>query len=125
MTVFDHYFYSIFSFYKKRFRQKANTIAIGYVSILQISLIFLLGCFFAAFFNQMNVNTMSSTKAWTLFGIVSVGIYFKNWLQYTGRKRIMINSKMVKKNKSQSNVWLLWLLPVAILFLAYILFQAV
>lgn len=124
MTVFDQYYYSIFSFYKKRYKQKANTFALIYVSILQISLLLLLGCFFAAFLNQMHTNTMSSTKAWSLFAILSLAIHFKNWIQYTGKKRMMINTKMVKKNKPQTNVWLLWLLPIAILGLVYIVFQA-
>ncbi|MCL6293734.1 hypothetical protein [Jejuia spongiicola] len=125
MTIFDQFFYSVFSFYKKRYKQKANTIALVYVSVLQISLIFLLGCFFAAFFNKMHAETISSTSAWTLFIIISIGIYFKNWIQYTGKKRMMINTKMIKKKKPQTNIWLLSILPVVTLALAYIVFQAI
>lgn len=125
MTVFDHYYYSIFSFYKKRYKQKANIIALLYVSIIQISLLFLLGVFFAKFFSQMHVDTMSETKAWTLFVIVAVAIHFKNWIQYTGKRRMMINAKMVKKKKPKTNVWLLWILPLVTLSLAYVVFQAV
>lgn len=125
MTVFDQYFYSIFSFYKKRYKQKANTIALVYVSVLQISLLFFLGCFFAAFFNQMQTNTMSSNKAWTLFILISFAIHFKNWMQYTGKKRVLINAKLVKKKRPQTSVWILWLLPFAILGLACIILQAV
>lgn len=125
MTVFDQFYYSIFSFYKKRYKQKANTVALLYVSLLQISLLFLLGVFFAKFFSQMQMNTMSSTKAWVLFIIVSIIIHFKNWMQYTGKRRMMINAKMVKKNKPQTNIWLLWVLPLATLGLAYVMFQAI
>lgn len=125
MTVFDQFYYSIFSFYKKRYKQKANTLALVYVSVLQISLVFLLGCFFAAFFNQMHANVMSSNNAWALFIIASIGIHFKNWMQYTGKKRMMINAKMIKKKKPQTNIWLLWLLPIITLVLTYIVFQAV
>ena len=125
MTVFDQFYYSIFSFYKKQYKQKANTIALVYVSVLQICLMFLLGCFFAAFFNQMHADTMSSSNAWTLFVMASIGIHFKNWMQYTGKRRMMINAKMVKKKKPQTNIWLLCLLPFATLGLAYIVFQAV
>lgn len=124
MTVFDQFYYSVFSFYKKRYKQKANSIALVYVSMLQISLVFLLGCFFAAFFNKMHADTMSSTSAWTLFILASVAIHFKNWIQYTGKKRMMINAKMVKKKKPQTNIWLLWVLPIITLGLAYVVFQA-
>lgn len=125
MTVFDQFFYSMFSFYKKRYKQKANTIALVYISVLQISLVFLLGCFFAAFFNRMHADTMSNTSAWTLFVLVSIGIHFKNWMQYTGKRRMMINAKMVKKKKPKTNIWLLWVLPFLVLVLAYIIYQAI
>lgn len=125
MTVFDKFYYSIFSFYKKRYKQKANTVALLYVSLFQISVLLLLGVFFAKFFSQMHMNTMSETKAWTLFIIVSIIIHFKNWMQYTGKRRMMINAKMVKKNKPRTSIWLLWLLPLATLGLAYVVFQAV
>ncbi len=125
MTVFDQFFYSIFSFYKNRYKQRANTIALIYVSVLQISLIFLLGIFFAKFFNQMHMDTMSATNAWALFIIISIGVHFKNWVQYTGKRRMMINAKMIKKQKPQTNVWLLLVLPFVTLGLAYVIFQAV
>ncbi|MFD1616142.1 hypothetical protein [Gelatiniphilus marinus] len=125
ITVFDQFYHAVFSFYKKRYKQKANSIALAYVSLLQISLVLLLGCFFAAFFNQMRADTMSSTSAWALFIMSAIAIHFKNWIQYTGKKRMMINAKMVKKNKPQINIWLLWVLPFIALVLAYVVFQAV
>ncbi|QFZ54702.1 hypothetical protein FEZ18_07795 [Oceanihabitans sp. IOP_32] len=125
MTVFDQFYYSVFSFYKKRYKQKANTMALVYVSMLQISLLLLLGCFSAAFFSQMHADTMSSTSAWTLFAIASIGIHFKNWIQYTGKKRMMINAKMVKKKKPQTNIGLLWALPIIALALAFVMLQAI
>lgn len=73
----------------------------------------------------MHAETISSTSAWTLFIIISIGIYFKNWIQYTGKKRMMINTKMIKKKKPQTNIWLLSILPVVTLALAYIVFQAI
>lgn len=99
--------------------------ALVYVSVLQVSLLLLLGCFFAAFFNQMHTNVMSSSNAWALFVLASIGIHFKNWVQYTGKKRIMINAKMIKKSKPQTNIWLLAVLPFIVLALAYVMFQAV
>ena len=93
--------------------------------MLQCSLLLLLGVFFAGFFKQMNVATMSASKAWTLFVLVVILLYFKNWMQYGGRKRKVLNAKMIKNKKITYNIWLLWLLPIVILGLAYILFQAV
>ncbi|WP_425076568.1 hypothetical protein [Psychroserpens sp. S379A] len=124
MTTFDIFFFSIFSHYKTRFKQKANTIAVFYISVLQIALLFLLGSFFAVFLSQMNVATMSSSKAWTLFIIASVIIYFKNWIQYSGKKRKVLNAKTNKSKSKLYSIWLLWLLPIACIGLSIIILKA-
>lgn len=124
MTAFDTLFYNIFSFYKPKYKQKANRIAIFYVTLMQAALILLLGVFFSQFFHQMNMETMSSSKAWTLYVLIVIFIQFKNWMQYTGKRRMMINSKMLRRKSNTHNIYLLWLLPLAILGLTYIVFQA-
>ena len=125
MTLFDTVFYNIFSYYKSTLKQKANSIAVIYITILQISILLLLGVFFAGFFRQMNMVTMSASKAGTLFVLIAIFVYFKNWMQYTGKRRMMINAKMnKKKSKNTYNIYLLWLLPIAILGLTYVVFQA-
>ncbi|WP_298556627.1 hypothetical protein [uncultured Algibacter sp.] len=124
MTTFDSIFFHFFQHYKTRKNKKANSIATFYITMLQCSLLLLLGVFFAGFFRQMHVTTMSASKAWTLFVLVTIFIYFKNWMQYGGRKRKVLNAKMLKKKKLSYNIWLLWLLPIVILGLTYVLYQA-
>ncbi|MGB5417473.1 hypothetical protein [Algibacter sp.] len=125
MTTFDALFFHFFQHYKTKKSKKANNIATFYVTVLQCCLLLLLGVFFAGFFRQMHVVTMDAPKAWTLFVLVAIFLYFKNWMQYGGRKRKVLNAKMLKKKKLSYNIWLLWLLPVAVLGLTYILYQAV
>jgi len=124
MTVFDQFFYFIFTKYKARYKQKANTIALFYTSILQIALAFLLGCFFAAFFSQMHVNAMSSDKAWILFVIIALAIHFKNWISYNGKTRKVMNAKFNKKKAPKYNLALLLALPFICLVMGLILLQA-
>ena len=125
MNISDILFYNIFSYYRPKLKQKANSVAVTYITLLQVSLLLLLGIFFAGFFRQMNMDTMSSSKAWTLFTLVAVFIYFKNWIQYTGKRRMMINAKMNKRNITNTyNIYLLWLLPFVVLGLTYVVFQA-
>lgn len=125
MTISDTLFYNIFSYYKPKLKQKANNIAVIYITLFQVSLVLLLGVFFAGFFRQMNMDTMSSSNAWKLFTLIAVFIYFKNWMQYTGKRRMMINAKMNKKKTSCAyNIYLLWGLPIAVLGLTYVVFQA-
>lgn len=125
MTIFDSIFFHFFQHYKQKKSKKANSIATFYITVLQCSLLLLLGVFFAGFFRQMHVATMSADKAWTLFILVSIFLYFKNWMQYGGRKRKVLNAKILKKKKLSYNIWLLWLLPIVIFGLTYVLFQAV
>ena len=125
MNAFDTLFYNIFSYFKHTYKQKSNTIAIVYVSVLQCALLLLLGVFFAGFFSKMHVSTMSQEKAWIIFILVSGFVCFKNWMQYTGKRRMMINAKMNKKKLNTYNIWLLFLLPVLVLGLTYVLSMAV
>jgi len=125
MSVFDQFVISVFNYYKAKFKRKANAIAIFYISLLQSSIILLLGVFFAAFFKQMNVETMSSSKAWTIFVLISVFIYFKNWMGYSGKKRNILNAKNTKRKSQQHSIWVLWLLPIGCIALAVLLHEKV
>lgn len=125
MNTFDSLFYNIFSYFKLKYKQKAISIAIVYVSVLQCALLLLLGVFLAGFFNQMHVATMSQEKAWIIFVLVSGFVCFKNWMVYTGKRRMMINTKMNKKKSDPYNIWLLFLLPVFVLGLTYVVSMAV
>jgi hypothetical protein len=87
-------------------------------------LLLLLGVFFSVFFRKMHVDAMAKDNARILFVLISGFLFFKNWMQYTGKRRMMLNAKMIKKNKTLYNIWLLWFLPVAVLGLTYVLFQA-
>ncbi|WP_290698568.1 hypothetical protein [Lacinutrix sp.] len=124
MTVFDQFFYFMFSRFKERYKQKANTIALFYTSILQIALAFLLGCFFAAFLSQMHVDTMSKDKAWILFIMLSIAIHFKNWISYNGKTRKVMNAKFNKKKAPKYNMTLLLALPFICVGFGLLLLQA-
>ena len=125
MSVFDQFVLSVFNYYKARYKRKANTIAVFYISILQISIVLLLGVFFAAFFGQMHVETMSSSKAWTIFVMVSFFIYFKNWISYSGKKRNILNAKNTKRKSQHHSIFVLWLLPIGCTALAILLYRMV
>lgn len=123
MTLFDHFVFNIFQYYKPRYKSRANRISIVYITLLQSSIIFLLGVFFSIFFEQMNVATMSSTKAWTLFIIAVIALYFKNWMAYSGRKRRVLNAKSTKTKAQHYNIYILWLLPFGFIALSILLLQ--
>lgn len=125
MSIFDVFFLNLVLHFKNKKIKKAIKIATIYVSILQCSLLLLLGVFFAGFFKQMNVQTMSSSKAWTLFTIVVIGVFFKNWMQYSGKKRNLLNAKRLQQKKQTYSIWMLFVLPFIVLGLTYIVFHAI
>jgi len=123
MSIFDEFYFTFFQHFKPNLKSRANTVALIYISVLQSSILLLLGVFFAAFFSQMHLDTMDSDKAWTLFVLVSVLIYLKNWLQFSGRKRTVIKAKLIKRKTKGYNIWLLFLLPICCVALSLILLQ--
>ncbi|TDU43340.1 hypothetical protein BXY82_0751 [Gelidibacter sediminis] len=124
MTIFDQLFFNSFNYYKKSaYRTEANRIAIAYITLVQASLLLVLGVFFAEFFQQMHVDTMSSSNAWILFAVASLFLYFKNWIQYSGKKRKIMNAKQQKK--TGYGIFTLWLIPVVAIFLAVMFLKVV
>ncbi|MEZ4797108.1 MAG: hypothetical protein R2785_08055 [Flavobacteriaceae bacterium] len=123
MTLFDHFVLNIFQHYKIKYKAKANIISIVYITFLQSSIVLLLGAFFSIFFKQMNVDTMSSNKAWTLFGITAIALYFLNWMNYSSRKRHVLNAKSTKKKAKNFGIITLWLLPFGCIALTILLLQ--
>ncbi|WP_452220604.1 hypothetical protein [Lacinutrix salivirga] len=125
MSAFDTFFVKFFKHYKGSNTKRANTIALVYLTLLQSALVLLFGVLLAGFLDQMNVDTMSSKKAWSLFVILVGFIYFKNWMTYNGKKRMILNAKLSKKKTLNYPITMLWLLPFALIGLAIIILQAV
>ncbi|WP_298756057.1 hypothetical protein [uncultured Psychroserpens sp.] len=126
MTIFETFFFNVFQHYKPTHKKKANSIALFYISTLQCSLLLLSGVLLSAFLNEMNSITLSSGNAWVLFVIGSIFIYFKNWIQYSGKKRKVLNAKRNSKNAPQHyNIWLLWFLLLGSISLSIILLSTV
>jgi len=125
MNFFDQLYLTIFNRFKGRYKQKANTIALYYTSILQIALLFLGGVFFIKFLEQMKVVVMSSSNTWILFVLASLILHFKNWVNYSGRKRRVLNAKLSNKKDLGYSMLILIALPIAITALAILFYKAV
>ena len=123
MTLFDHFVFNIFQYYKPKYKSKANRIAILYITFLQMTLVLLLGVFFSIFFRQMHLDIISATKSWTLFVLLVFILYFKNWMFYSGKKRRVLNAKLTKKSAQKYGIFTLWLLPFGCIALALLLLQ--
>ena len=125
MNFFDQLFLTVFNRFKGRYKQKANTIALFYISVLQVALLFLGGVFFIKFLEQMKVVVMSSTNASILFVMIAVFIHFKNWVNYSGRKRRVLNAKLSSKKDLGYSLLIFMALPIAIIALSVLFYKAV
>ena len=125
MNYFNQLYLTVFKRFKGRFKQKANTIALFYTSLLQIALLFLGGVFFIKFLEQMKVVVMSSSNTWILFVMTAVFMHFKNWVNYSGRKRRVLNAKLSNKKDLGYSTFILVALPVAIIALSILFYKAV
>lgn len=124
MEQFDSLFFNVFNYYKSTYKTKANDIALCYIVLLQASILLLIGTFFMLFFGGMNVDVLSISKAWVLYVIIVIGLIFRNWIYYTGKKRKVLNTKLIQSSIAKTtSVWVLWMIPVACLLLSVALMQ--
>ncbi|MDA9334742.1 hypothetical protein N9Q89_01110 [Flavobacteriaceae bacterium] len=125
MNFFNQLYLTVFNHFKARYKQKANTIALFYVSILQIALLLLGGIFFTKFLEQMKVVVMSSTNSVVLFCMIALFIHFKNWMNYSGRKRRVLNAKLTNKKDLGYSMFILFVMPIGIISLSILLLKTV
>ncbi|MEO6346452.1 MAG: hypothetical protein ABIO60_00950 [Aquaticitalea sp.] len=122
MKQFDTLFFSVFEYYKTKYKAKANDLALIYILLLQTSFLLAFGTFFLLFFSQMHVNMMSPSKAWTLFIIAVIILTFRNWMYFTGKKRKVLNTKKTKKSEHKNmNIWVLWSFPIVLFIISVLL----
>ena len=123
MQQFDSIFFSLFRYYKPKYKTKANDIALVYILILQASILLLLGSFFMLFFDQMNVSVISNSKACILYILLLVVLLFRNWIYYTGKKRRVLNTVNNKTYNGDINIVLIWLIPIVCFIFSALLIQ--
>ncbi len=124
MNYFNKLYLTVFSRFKSRFKQKANTIALFYVSLVEIGLTLLIGVFFIKFLDQMKVVIMSGSNAWLLFIMTALFVHFKNWVNFSGRKRRVLNAKLSNKKELQYSLFILIVLPLGIIGLSLLMLKA-
>ena len=124
MTIFDNLFLSVQKHYKPTYKQKANSYALWYVSLLQSGLLLLSGILIAVFLKGMHTSGMNSENAWLLYVLVVLFLCLKNWLQYSGKKSKIMRANTKKFNPINYSMRTLWLVLIGIFSLCILLLQA-
>jgi len=60
-----------------------------------------------------------------LFCLIALFIHFKNWVNYSGRKRRVLNAKLTNKKDLGYSMFILLVLPVGIISLSILLLKTV
>ena len=120
--MLDQYYFKVLNHYKSRFKSKAQNVALFYISLLQLSIITAIFTFTVLFLDQMNQIIASKSDLWNLLGVFSIVLTFRNWFYYTGKKGILIRSKIKNTKLKESSVWTLWLMPIILLILAVLIY---
>ena len=119
--MLDQFYISFLNTSKKRFGKAALNFSLFYISILEICIVLMLGSFFGAFGSQLHMPLMSSLKTWTLFSLISIFIIVKNWLRYTGKRRLILTAKSSRKH----SLFILIILPILCLAMALLFYQSI
>lgn len=122
--MFQNLFYAAFQHFKTIYGKNANTMAITYIALTECCVLLVLGMFFAIFLSKMHVNLPSSTDLWLIFFAACLFIFIKDWVQYSGKKRKILNTKSKHTKQNSYSLFALILLPIGSLILAAILYQA-
>jgi hypothetical protein len=118
--VLDPFYITIYNYYQKAYGKRSITLAAIYINLLHSSILWLFSLFALVFAQQMKLPVMSNTKFFILYGLMIIGIIFKNWLYYSGKKRNILKSKRQGKPHA---IGLLWALPFGCFLLGYLLYQ--
>jgi len=71
----------------------------------------------------MNIVTFSATDAKVLFILIAIGLFFKNWIQYSGRKLTIRNAKKNSSKSVERSIYVLWFVPIGLITLSIILLK--
>jgi len=123
--MFDQLFFNVFNYYKDKKYKKANTIAIVYITLLHSALLLFLGVFFSEFFKQMRLTTLTNNEVWLIYFLGIIGLYFMNWIQYSGRKRNIRRANLSKNKSEHRSIVILWLIPILCILLSIIFLKLV
>ena len=123
MSLFDILYFRVFEFYRNRKNKKAASIAWWYISLFQSALVLVVGILLAEFIDAMQMRSMDAEKAWTVFFLVTLILFGKNYVQYNGKKRNVLRAQISRQNLAKPNIISLWAILTGTLGLAFVLFK--
>ena len=97
----------------------------GVVTLTFSRTLLFLGVFFSEFFKQMRLTTLTNNEVWLIYFLGIIGLYFMNWIQYSGRKRNIRRANLSKSKSEHRSIVILWLIPILCILLSIIFLKLV
>lgn len=126
--MFEQLFYKTILSYKaqtkKRKHKQLMSLATLYITALQLSILFVL-CIVLV--RATNSSFLRFYEIYTpIFYSILAGIvlFLFNAMYFNGKRMLQIKNKAIKENTKGTDVWKLWMIPVVIFGLSFILLKA-
>ncbi len=126
--MFEQLFYKAILSYKsqskKRNHQKIISLATFYITAVHLSILFVVYIILVKATNSSFLRFYEIyTPIFYLF-LAGISLYIFNALYYNGKRLLQIKNRAIKESTKGTEVWKLWIIPIVIFALSYILLKA-
>lgn len=126
--MFEQLFYKAILSYKsqpkKRKHQKVISLATLYITAVHLSILFVVCIILVKATNSSFLRFYEIyTPIFYLF-LTGIALYIFNALYYNGKRLLQIKNRAIKESTKGTEVWKLWIVPIVIFALSFILLKA-
>lgn len=126
--MFEQLFYKAILSYKaqskKRKHTKVISLATLYITIVQLSMLFVLCIVLVKATNSSFLQFYEIYTPIFYTALAGIVLYIFNALFYNGKRMLQIKNRAIKSKVTATEVWKLWIIPVIVFGLSLILLKA-
>ncbi|MEM6720995.1 MAG: hypothetical protein AAF611_16815 [Bacteroidota bacterium] len=126
--MFDQLFYKTILSYKARKKKhkhkKLMSLATIYITIFQLSILFVLCIVLVKATNSSLLRFYDVYTPIFYMILAAIVLYLFNSLYFNGKRMLQIKNKAIKENTKGTEIWKLWSIPIVIFVLSFILLKA-
>ncbi|MEM6686586.1 MAG: hypothetical protein AAF617_12465 [Bacteroidota bacterium] len=126
--MFDQLFYKTVLSYKaqnkKRKHKQLMSLAMIYVTVLELSILVVLSIVLIKSTNSTFLLYANIYEEIFYIVLAAIVLYLFNALYFNGKRMLQIKNKAIKENTKPTDVWKLWSIPVVVTLLGFILLKA-
>ncbi|MBC8754961.1 hypothetical protein H2O64_09785 [Kordia sp. YSTF-M3] len=125
--MFEQLFYKAILSYKsqpkKRKHQKLISLATQYITAVHLGLLCVLCIILVRATNSSFLRFYDIYTPIGYFILAGIALYIFNSLFFNGKRLLQIKNNAIKENTKGTEVWKLWMIPLVLFGLSFILFK--